>query len=128
MKIALINHTPTWDAPGDWEEIRDQVLGFLDSGSLVTRGIEPSPDRHDPAAPPRVPVGFRTDGEWLWALGNAFYVRTYDQPIDPDLLEHIRAKGYHAAEVGRDVIGEALRVLEEAAKKYVAEEKLTKNP
>ena len=120
MFFAETNSTHDWDAPADWDQIRDRVLAYLDAGAMVSISMGTGPDRYGPQAPAKVPLGFLTDGTWIWALGVAYYVRRYNLPIDPDLLAHMRENGFIVPIPDSDTVSEALAQIDARSAQYVA--------
>ncbi len=88
------------------EEI-EPVAAFLRGGAAVLRteaGVRDLlfPDRSD-----HVPLGFRTDGTWIWSEEAAYYLERDGLPPEPAFLTHIRERGYTAAEVPPEVLTRA---------------------
>jgi len=121
VEIARINHTPDWDPPADWADIRGRVLKYLNQGIVLIRAMGNGSDRHNSQAPENVPLGFCTDGMWIWALGMAYYIEKYDLSIDPDLLAHIREQDFEAPTPSDDEVSEAFEFLQSAMERYVDE-------
>ncbi len=46
-----------------------------------------------------VPQNFRTGGTWIWTDTVTYYLETYALSPDPELLDHIRNRGYVEAEL-----------------------------
>jgi len=118
MNIARINCTPDWDAPEDWSTIRDRVLTYLNSGEMVIQVMATGEDHHDPHGPADVPLGFKTDGTWMWSLEIAYYLDTYDQPIDPDFLGYMRRHGFNPPQTDANMVNAALAQLDELGQQY----------
>lgn len=57
------------------------------------------PDELLPSAPPSVPRAYHTDGSWIWPAAVAYYLSRYQLPPQPELLSHIRSRGYQLAAV-----------------------------
>lgn len=87
---------------------RRRLLGFLEGGTVVADAGVRDTDVLEPRRVAAVPVVFRTDGVWIWDDAVAYYLRWHQVPPEPDLLAHIRSRGYHAASVD-DGVREAAR-------------------
>lgn len=57
------------------------------------------PDRSD-----HVPLGFRTDGTWIWPEDVAYYLEQDEASPDPPLLKHIREQDYVMPDVPAAVL------------------------
>lgn len=77
-------------------ELKRRLLGFLGGGALVLHSPGLYPDEIDPARPPAVPLGYATDGEWIWPLELAYYLEEHDVLPPRALLDHARACDYRA--------------------------------
>jgi hypothetical protein len=58
-----------------------------------------------------VPASFRTDGTWVWSDAAAYYLDAHGLRPDPDLLDHIRARGYVRPAVDGVALHRAMAVL-----------------
>ncbi|XVV13937.1 hypothetical protein ACQP2X_06155 [Actinoplanes sp. CA-131856] len=85
------------------EDDKEQVLDYLRSGTPLLISPELTEDVAAPVLGPVVPVGFHTDGRWVWPEATAYYLAKHDLAPDPALLAHIRAAGHRAPEV--DAVG-----------------------
>ena len=81
---------PTLDSA---DELR-QVLSYLAEGAPLLRTAAREPDVYDREGGSVVPLGYRTDGRWVWSEATAYYLATYGLSPDPRLLADIRANGY----------------------------------
>ncbi|HET6481398.1 MAG TPA: hypothetical protein VFG35_15380, partial [Actinoplanes sp.] len=77
---------------GDDEHQR--VLRYLSAGTVLLDTAAREPDVYDSEGGPVVPLGYRTDGRWVWSEATAYYLATYGLSPDPALLDHIRANHY----------------------------------
>jgi hypothetical protein len=93
MKIALSSPNDNWPMPEDWARIRPLVLAYLRAGRIVLDGSAPSTDGATARRTP-FPLGFRTDGTWIWALAVPYGVDRDNVCVDPRLLDHIRGRGF----------------------------------
>ncbi len=91
--------------------LKAQILEFLRGGGVVLRASLRREDRLDPSAPAVVPLGYRSDGEWIWPLELAYYLEAHDLLPEDALLDHARDRGFQAAEPSPRVLGEASRLL-----------------
>ncbi|GJF33015.1 hypothetical protein KNE206_57150 [Kitasatospora sp. NE20-6] len=86
---------------------RDRLLDYLASGYPVLSTTSRMPDPLDPTAGEAVPLGFLTDGEWIWTEGVGYFLERHHLAPDAALLAHIRKSDFEFAEVDADVISRA---------------------
>ncbi|MGH3713028.1 MAG: hypothetical protein ACRDT4_06130 [Micromonosporaceae bacterium] len=91
---------------------RDKVLGYLDAGTLILPTTAMMGDVLDDARRPAVPMGFRSDGHWVWSDATAYFLRRYRIAPDPELLDHVRDRGHEAAPLGAVGMHRATAALE----------------
>jgi hypothetical protein len=93
------------------EEDRDKALAYLEGGAVVmpSRGFDM--DAFDPDGAPRVPLDYRTDGEWVWPGAVAYYLRTHSTTPDPDLVAHMRARDFVLPAVDQATLEHALATI-----------------
>ncbi|MEV7027668.1 hypothetical protein [Kitasatospora sp. NPDC093558] len=72
---------------------RQAVLRYLRGGAAVLLTPMLTDDVVDPERRGVVPLGFRTDGQWIWTDTVTYYLETYGLAPEPDLLAHVRAQG-----------------------------------
>jgi hypothetical protein len=73
---------------------REQIARYLGAGRLVIRSTSRMADPlGGPGAAP-VPLGFRTDGMWVWPEGLAHYVRSRGVAPELALLMHLEERAY----------------------------------
>lgn len=75
---------------------KDEILRFLEGGSGVLRAPGLTEDWLSPDRAAVVPVGFRTDGSWLWSAELAFYLRRHGVVPEPDFVKHMSEAEYIA--------------------------------
>lgn len=75
----------------------EAMLKFLEGGSEVLRAPGLAEDWLDPEHPKVVPMGFRTDGSWLWSVELPFYLREHRIVPEPELVAHMEARGFAAS-------------------------------
>ncbi|MEV6810742.1 hypothetical protein [Micromonospora sp. NPDC051296] len=92
------------------EDERDRVLSFLAGGSPIVTTTATMDDVLD-GTPGVVPMGYRSDGVWVWPDGLAHYIRSHALAPEADLLDHIRATGYRAGPVVPVVAHQAMDAL-----------------
>lgn len=92
-------------------ESKRQILGFLSGGGSVLRSPGLREDRLDPSRADSVPLGYLSDGEWIWPLEMAYYLEQHDILPQADFREHMQAHDYEAAEPPADVLAAAARLL-----------------
>jgi hypothetical protein len=73
---------------------RARVLRYLQTAPMVLRanGMEPDPLSGSPSRV--VPLHYRTDGEWVWQEGCAYYLQEYGVAPETPLLAHIGTRAY----------------------------------
>lgn len=80
------------------EELKERLLAFLEGGGLVLHSPGRFEDRLDPSRPPAVPLGYVTDGDWIWPLELAYYLEQHDILPQQEMLDHASRCGYRAAQ------------------------------
>jgi hypothetical protein len=75
---------------------RERIAGYLSAAPLVVRASGFEVDPLDPGHGQVVPVGYRSDGVWVWQEASAYYLSNYGVEPDPDLVEHIERAGFEA--------------------------------
>jgi hypothetical protein len=93
---------------------RRLVVGFLDDGVVLLAGGPLVPDELDPEHPAVVPVGYATDGIWIWSALLRYYVAEHAVSPEPQFLAHIRACGYRAAIPPPEQVAQASADLQES--------------
>jgi len=71
---------------------RDRVAGYLAAGQLVARATGRMPDPLALGTEPVVPLGWRTDGVWVWQEALTYYVRRRAIAPEAEFLGHIEAR------------------------------------
>jgi hypothetical protein len=94
-------------------EERQLVLRFLDGGVVLLAGGPLVADELDPEHPAVVPVGYATDGVWIWSGLLRYYVAEHRVRPEPEFLAHIRACGYRAAVPSPEQVEQANADLQE---------------
>lgn len=82
---------PTWYRPVLGERERDAVLAYLEGAPLVLSSRGLTRDELAGSDDPAVPMGFHTDGRYVWPSAAAYYLRTHGVPPASPLVEHVRA-------------------------------------
>ncbi|RZS36909.1 uncharacterized protein DUF4237 [Herbihabitans rhizosphaerae] len=90
---------------------REELLAYLTNAPIVVPGHGFDIDRLDPDARPTVPVAFQSDGTWIWPAAVEYYLRSYEVPPEPDLVDHIRAQGFRLPQVDEETQTAAARYL-----------------
>jgi hypothetical protein len=87
-----------WFSPNRWRvpdpDLRRALVGYLGGAPLVLRAQGYEPDPLDPDRRPTVPIGYRSDGTWVWQEASAYYLDRYGVAPEEALLEHIQRHGY----------------------------------
>jgi hypothetical protein len=79
-------------------QLGDALLGYLEGAPVVLAARDLDVDEFVPTDRD-VPLNFRTDGAWIWAGAVPHYLRKHGLPPEPDLVEHIVARGFRLGEV-----------------------------
>ncbi|XVU26721.1 hypothetical protein ACQPZJ_06610 [Actinoplanes sp. CA-054009] len=87
---------------------KEQILDYLQSGTPLLISPELTEDVAAPVLGAVVPVGFHTDGHWVWPEATAYYLTKHNLAPDPALLAHIRSANYQAPEVDAVAVHRAL--------------------
>ncbi|MGH3663998.1 MAG: hypothetical protein ACRDTU_15905 [Micromonosporaceae bacterium] len=95
----------------DGEE-RDRVLCYFDAGTALLPTTALMVDVLDDARRPVVPMGFRTDGQWVWSDATAYFLRRHGIAPDTELLDHVRDRRYQPGSVGAVALHRAMAALE----------------
>lgn len=91
--------------------LKAQLIEFLRGGGVVLRAPGLRADRLDSKAPAAVPLGYLSDGEWIWPLELAYYLEIHDLLPEDALLEHARGRGFRATRPSPSVLADAARLL-----------------
>jgi hypothetical protein len=67
----------------------DMLLTRLNAGTLILATPALMDDIVDPARGARVPLGFQTDGVWIWTQTIAYYLREYGLAPAGRFLEYL---------------------------------------
>ncbi|MFF5075661.1 hypothetical protein ACFY36_01305 [Actinoplanes sp. NPDC000266] len=87
---------------------RDRVLAYLRQGVPLIHTTEYATDVVEPGRGDAVPVAFHTDGEWIWAEATTYFLAEHGLAPDPDLLDHIAARGARVPAVPDESVHRAL--------------------
>jgi hypothetical protein len=96
----------------DEPEERARVAGFLHGGEAIVVSPGCSEDRLDPERGEVVPLGFVTDGTWIWSFALEYYVTEHGVTPEPDFYAYIRSRDFVADQpddAARDRAAEFLR-------------------
>lgn len=103
---------PELERCGD-PELKSRILGFLSGGGLVLRAPALRDDRLDPSRRDVVPLGYASDGEWIWPLEMAYYLERHDILPEADFVAHMRDHRFTAAKPADEALAAAARQLTE---------------
>lgn len=95
----------------DDDELKARVLEFLRGGTIVLQAPVLREDRLDPSVAAAVPLGYVTDGEWIWPLELAYYLEAHDVLPEEGLLDHARRQRFVAGRPTPSALSEASRLL-----------------
>ncbi|MFE9744963.1 TNT domain-containing protein [Saccharothrix saharensis] len=90
---------PSVTRPPVAEADHDLLLSYLDRAPVAVIGRGFDADVLNPDAPAVVPVGFQTDGQWIWPAAVGYYLRAYGVPPEPELVERAKALDFVLPEV-----------------------------
>jgi hypothetical protein len=104
------------DAAGDLvlparldEAERGWVVMYLRQAPVLAAAFGFDPDPFRPDRPEVVPINIHTDGEWVWSEALAYYAEQYGFAPEPDLLQHIRSRGYRAPDLPEETLNRLAR-------------------
>ncbi|WP_016697044.1 hypothetical protein [Actinoalloteichus spitiensis] len=72
---------------------RAPLLFYLENAPMLS-AARTGPDELDPALPAAVPHALHTDGVWTWSAAVPYYLREHGVPPEPELVAHVRARGF----------------------------------
>ncbi|MEN3310646.1 MAG: hypothetical protein V7603_6848 [Micromonosporaceae bacterium] len=88
---------------------RERLLGYLGAGTTVLKSNSYGTDGFDRERRVAVPVGYRTDGTWVWPLSVEYYLREHNVAPEPDFHRFIKDRQYRCPPVPDDAVGAAVR-------------------
>lgn len=97
----------------DDPELKRRALNFLAGGGFVLRATVLREDRLDPSRQNVVPLGYVSDGEWIWPLEMSYYLEEHDILPEAQFQDHMRASGFKAREPTEELLAGAARLLRE---------------
>ncbi|WP_240487257.1 TNT domain-containing protein [Actinomadura flavalba] len=77
---------------------------YLRRCPVVLAARSSAPDLLDAARPDRVPLTFHTDGVWVWSGAVAYYLAEHGVPPEPELVAHVRGRGFRVPALSDDEI------------------------
>jgi hypothetical protein len=77
------------DHPRLDDAVGEQVLAYLRAAEIVLTAPGALDDVLDPGCAEAVPVGFRSDGRWIWSDALAYYLKRHRVSPEPELVAHI---------------------------------------
>lgn len=90
-----------------------RIVGYLHGGVVLQGAAGLLDDVYDQAKPDAVPANTRTDGEWVWQDGLAYYLETYGLGPEPEFYRAIVERGYRCPEPSEAQLRLARRALQE---------------
>jgi hypothetical protein len=101
---------PVIDRPPVHPQDRDEILEYLEGAPVVLAARGYGQDAFDPDSASEVPLTFHTDGTWLWSGATPYYFRRRHVPPVPQLVKHIRDRGYRSDAVEEAAMSAAASV------------------
>jgi hypothetical protein len=92
-------------------EQRERVVRYMENAPLVLRAPGLIQDVVEPALGKRVPVGFHSDGSWVWPAAATYYLRNHSLSLPAVFTDHVLAMGSPPDELSRAAEVEALELL-----------------
>lgn len=92
-------------------ELKQRILGFLGGGGSVLRSPGLREDRLDRSRPDAVPLGYLSDGEWIWPLELAYYLEQHGILPEREFREHMQQRDYRAESPSPEALAAAARLL-----------------
>jgi hypothetical protein len=89
----------------------ERVLSYLRSGELVLNSPGAMDDVLDAERVSAVPVGFRSDGRWIWPDAVGYYLKRYHLAPEPELVAHVLSAPEPSAPLDRLTRHRALETL-----------------
>jgi hypothetical protein len=97
------NGSPTVDRQRlDPREV-SALVAYLTQAPVALAAPGTTRDELIATAPAAVPRVFHTDGVWIWPGAVGYYTSQYQLPPQPELLAHIRSRGYSLPQVPLEV-------------------------
>ncbi|MGH3864351.1 hypothetical protein [Actinokineospora sp.] len=93
------DNRPTWYRPMVGRREQNAILHYLENAPLVLSSRGRTEDELADTSEPSVPMGFHTDGRWIWPSAAAYYLREHDVPPVLELVDHIRQNRYAIPEI-----------------------------
>ncbi|WP_194898527.1 hypothetical protein [Catenulispora pinisilvae] len=90
---------------------RTQPLAYLAAGTPLLMTTASEPDFVEPARGEVVPMGFRTDGTWVWNDALTYYLSEYGFAPEPEFLAAMEAAGWQCPTPPEDVLERAMEEL-----------------
>jgi hypothetical protein len=85
-------------SPDRWRVVdgaaRGRLAAYLSQAPMAVRAYGLEPDPLDPSRGPAVPVGYLTDGVWVWQEAAGYYLESLGVAPEDDLVAHIASTGY----------------------------------
>jgi hypothetical protein len=79
------------------------LTAYLTKAPVALATTKTGEDEMSPGAGLVVPRAYHTDGEWIWPAAVGYYLHRYHLPPQPDLVDHIRARGFRMPSVAEDL-------------------------
>lgn len=94
----------------------EALARYLTTAPVALATARTAQDEMSPDAGMTVPRAYHTDGYWIWPAAVGYYLHHYRLPPQPELVAHIRARGYQVGPVAEPLRqAAAAQMLEELA-------------
>ncbi len=90
---------PVTDRPRLADPEHGQAVQYLEGAPVVLAARSYDGDRLAPDRAPSVPLTFHTDGTWVWPGAVGYYLREHGVAPEPELVDHLRARGFQVPSV-----------------------------
>ncbi|MBR7832624.1 hypothetical protein KDL01_05100 [Actinospica durhamensis] len=77
----------------------EALARYLTTAPVALATTKTAQDEMSPDAGMAVPRAYHTDGYWIWPAAVGYYLFRYRLPPQPDLVAHIRARGFEVGAV-----------------------------
>ena len=79
------------------------LTAYLTTAPVALATTKTGEDEMSPGAGLVVPRAYHTDWAWIWPAAVGYYLHRYRLPPQPELIEHIRARGFQVGAVPEEL-------------------------